>query len=179
MRRGQTLIEALVALTILMTGFVGITTLLVKSFELNRITSDDTQATYLASEGIEVTKSIIDHDVYGGIADGGSGATGWDASFSQSGYYNLEYDSTSTAGTYSSTAWNAPLYFNPSQGYYELTDNAGDVLTDFVRNIKVTNVALASSPGTPMIDVQCTVSWTNGIASNQVTLEDQFYDWQP
>jgi Tfp pilus assembly protein PilV len=35
-RRGQTLVEALVALSILTVGFVGVVVLLTKSFQLNR-----------------------------------------------------------------------------------------------------------------------------------------------
>ena len=59
-RRGQTLVEALVALSILTTGFFGIVSLLTKSFQLNRTTMNDTQATYLAAEGIEIAKNLID-----------------------------------------------------------------------------------------------------------------------
>ena len=66
--RGQTLVEALVALSILTVGFVGIVTLLTKSFQLNRTTSNDTQATYLAAEGIEIAKTSINYDVYYGLS---------------------------------------------------------------------------------------------------------------
>ena len=68
-RRGQSIIEAMVAISILTTGFLGIFALLSKSFFLSRVVADETTATYLASEGMEITKNIIDHDVYTGLAN--------------------------------------------------------------------------------------------------------------
>ena len=182
-RRGQTLVEALVALTILMTGFVGITTLLAKSFQLNRLAMDETQATYLAAEGIEATKNIIDYDVYSGIASGGDGTTNWGNSFSRSGYYLLDYATVSTAGAFYSpninNPPNSPLYFDPSMHLYGLTNAPGDASTDFTRNIYVKRINVPGSPTIPILDVQSTVVWNNGVTSNSVTLEDQFYDWHP
>ncbi len=180
-RRGQSLVEALVALTILMTGFVGITTLLAKSFELNRLAANETQATYLAAEGIEVTKNIIDYDVYSGIASGGDGTTGWGSSFPRSGYYLLDYKSVTTAGTFYSpySPPNSPLYFDPTTHLYGLTNTPGDVSTDFTRNIYVKRINVPGSPTIPILDVQSTVTWNNGVTSNSVTLEDEFYDWHP
>ncbi len=182
-RRGQTLVEALVALTILMTGFVGITTLLAKSFQLNRLAADETQATYLAAEGIEVAKNIIDYDVYSGIASGGDGTTNWGNSFPRSGYYLLDYETVSTAGAFYSpnvnNPPNSPLYFDPATHLFGLTNVPGDVSTDFTRSIYVERKNIPGSPGIPLLDVQSTVTWNNGVTSNSVTLEDQFYDWHP
>ena len=86
-RRGQTLVEALVALSILTVGFVGIIVLLTRSFQLNRTTANDTQATYLAAEGIEVAKNLIDHDVYEQLS--GNSSYSWGSCFPYSGshYY--------------------------------------------------------------------------------------------
>ncbi len=186
-RRGQTLVEALVALSILTVGFVGITTLLTQSFQLNRTTADDTEATYLASEGIEIVKSLIDHDVYFGLAQSSS-TNDWGNCFPSSGYYYpIDYETiTAAQGTTddcsglnfstNQTDGATPLYFDPIADLY--TTNAADgTPTDFTRTIEITDGDVGGTP--EEIDVQSAVTWNNGELSNTITLEDQFYDWHP
>jgi Prokaryotic N-terminal methylation motif len=178
-RRGQTLVEALIALSILTTGMIGITTLLTKSFQLNRTTSDDTQATYLAAEGIEVAKSLIDHDVYEQLS--GDNAYGWGTCFGlgpgEAGYYELAYDTIDDATTPCPARSLVPLsdtlYFNPTTDLYSY-NSFGATPTDFIRNVKVTDSADGNE-----LDVQSIVTWTNEGLSNTITLEDHFYDWYP
>jgi type II secretory pathway pseudopilin PulG len=179
-RRGQTLVEALVALSILTVGFVGIVTLLTKSFQLNRTTSNDTQATYLAAEGIEVAKNIIDYDVYYGLAQS-SNTDDWGCSFKlnagQSADYALEYDATPTQCAKPMAIpqdASDKLYFNPNTDLYVYSYNDfGATPTDFTRDIRVS--VPASSPDE--LDVQSTVVWTDGAVGNTITLEDHFYNW--
>lgn len=169
-RRGQTLVEALVAISILTTGFIGIVALLNKSFQLNRITTNDTQATYLASEGIEITKSLIDHDVYSGLP-----SNEWfGQSFTNTGhYYGIDYRTDTTAGlTVSNATASAPLYLDPTTNLFSY-DSSG-IRTKFVRDIWVG----LSADGYDL-DVRSTVTWTDGGLSNNITLEDHFYDWHP
>ncbi|HUC02139.1 MAG TPA: prepilin-type N-terminal cleavage/methylation domain-containing protein [Candidatus Paceibacterota bacterium] len=172
-RKGQTLVEALIALSILMVGFVGIVTLLTKSFQLNRTTADDTQATYLAAEGIEIVKNLIDHDVYEQL--GGNGSYSWGSCFPYAGahyYFPIDYTTTSCAGlSFQSGAPNTKLYFNPTTHLYSNNPFAATA-TDFVRNIKVTNNGQS-------IDVQSSVTWSSGALGNTITLEDIFYHYQP
>ena len=184
-RRGQTLVEALVALSILTMGFLGITALLTRSFQLNRTTTDDTQATYLAAEGIEIVKNLIDHDVYAGLP--GNDYFG-QCFYDGSGYYYpIDYETVASTVpspdcsgilSYSTTASaaNTPLYFNSSTKLY--SRNAfGAAATGFVRNIKITEI---SNPGAiAEIDVQSTVTWTDAGLGNSITLEDHFYNWHP
>ncbi|HEY5221336.1 MAG TPA: prepilin-type N-terminal cleavage/methylation domain-containing protein [Candidatus Paceibacterota bacterium] len=175
-RRGQTLVEALVALSILTMGLAGIVVLLNQSLQLNRTTTNDTQATYLASEGIEIVKNMIDHDVYKGLPVNDD----WDASFSQSGYYwNIDYETTSTTGlpVRANQMQATPLYYNSTTNMFGYSA-VGAAPTNFVRNIKITNID--NSNLVPVeIDVQSIVTWTNGGNSNAITLEDHFYDWHP
>jgi hypothetical protein len=181
-RRGQTLVEALVALSILTVGFIGIVTLLNKSFQLNRTTTYDTQATYLASEGIEVAKNIIDYDVYYGLAQG-AGVNDWGCSFGlgsgASADYELVYDTIPPVcpGRLPTTfsAQTDLLYFHPSSTVYDYNSFAG-TKTNFTRDVKVTMPA-ATYPND--IDVQSTVTWKSGALSNSITLEDHFYNWYP
>jgi hypothetical protein len=176
-RRGQTLIEALIALSILTVGFLGVITLLTKSFQLNRTTADDTQATYLAAEGIEIVKNLIDKDVYTGLPNNND----FGACFPLSGYYYpIDYETTVCSKLDfeppSAPPAPTPLYFNSKTDFY--TDNSFNASpTDFVRTIEITDDPGASG----LVDtrVQSTVTWTNGDLSNTITLEDIFYNWHP
>jgi Prokaryotic N-terminal methylation motif len=185
-RRGQTLVEALVALTILTSGFLGITTLLTKSFQLNRISTNDTQATYLASEGIEVAKSLIDHDVYYGLAT--PHTDDWGECFplgrGASADYEFQYNTIDTLSAIptcptavpAATANSTHLYFDSVNHLYSYNKGVNSVNTNFTRDVKITMPA-ADYPNE--IDVQSIVTWnTNGL-SNTITLEDQFYNWHP
>jgi hypothetical protein len=171
LRSGQSLVEAMVALSVLTVGFLGIITLLNKSLQLSKVTSDDTQATYLAAEGIEVAKSLIDHDVYQGISQG---IDQWGKCFPLSGvhYYQLDYETTScTSLVVSANPMNNPLYFHPSTDLFSYS-SAGGTASNFTRNIKITNKG-------EEIDVQSIVTWSDGLATNDVVLEDHFYNWHP
>lgn len=176
-RRGQTLVEALVALSILTTGFVGIVALLTKSFQLNRTTTDNTQATYLAAEGIEVAKNIIDYDGYYGLAQSAH-TDDWGCSFGlsagQSVDYALAYDTTVTdCSAPLPPLTTDQLYLAPSHLY--TYNDFGAAATDFKRDVWIT--VPAGSPNE--LDVRSVVTWSSGSLSNTITLEDHFYDWRP
>ena len=182
-RRGQTLIEGLVALSILTTGFVGIVGLLTKSFQLNRTTTNDTQATYLASEGIEIAKNIIDHDVYYGFRQSSS-TYDWECSFGltpgQTADYALAYDTTpsncSSPPLVSSVG--DKLYFNASNTLYSY--NNFYTPTSFTRDVYVSVPAGSIPAGTENeLDVRSVVTWSDGSLSDTITLEDHFYNWHP
>lgn len=172
-RRGQTLVEALIALSILTTGFVGIVGLLTRSFQLNRTTADDTQATYLAAEGIEVAKNIIDYDVYYGLAQGnGDWGCSFDLNVGQKADYALEYDTVPPANCSPMPQLTSDqLYFSSSTDLYTYS-SFGNPATDFTRDVWIT---AASSDE---LDVQSIVTWHNGGLSNTITLEDVFYNWR-
>jgi hypothetical protein len=162
---GQTLIEAMIALSVATTAFLGITTFLSKSFFYHRVTSDNLTATYLASEGIELAKNLIDHDVYSGKA--------WGTCFgSGSSDVQLDYtinDCSSLQG-YNS---NVPLRFDPTTERYSYHATPNSVATGFARLIRV------ATPHPGEIDVQSVVTWSSGpVASQSIKLEDHFYDWR-
>lgn len=169
-RSAQSLVEAIIAIGILTTGLVGVLTLLTKSFYLNRVASTDTQATYLAAEGIEVTKNLIDHDVYLSLAGlGGGWGTTCFGTVGVGGLpqdYELDYSTTGCP-----TPWaGRTLSFDPSTHLYSYS---GSVATSFTRRIRITR------PSAQEIDVQSIVTWNVGLISQQsINLEDHFYNWR-
>lgn len=177
-RRGQTLVEALVALSLLTMGFIGIATLLTKSFQLDRTAADETQGTYLAAEGIEVAKNIIDYDVYYGLPKNNYWECSFQLSEGQSKDYALAYDTTPPANCAAmspmgSATGDDKLYFDASTSLYSY-DNIYTP-TDFTRDVDIS--VPSSSPNE--LDVQSVVTWNNGNLSNTITLEDHFYSWHP
>src|SRR5258708_4561569 len=88
--KGQVLIEAIVALAILMMAFMGILVLLNTALQLNKTISNNYIGTYLAEEGVEIVKNIIDKNVVQGSP--------WDTGFPGVGggaqNYEMQYDDT-------------------------------------------------------------------------------------
>lgn len=62
-KNGYFLIEVIIAITLLITGFLGMLTLLSNSIALNRVVNDNFTANYLAMEGIEIVKNLIDGNI--------------------------------------------------------------------------------------------------------------------
>ncbi len=166
-RKGQTVIEAIVAIMLLTTGFLGVVALLSRSFFLNRVITDETKATYLAAEGIEVVKSLIDHDVYQGLAGKGPG---W-GSCCAAGTYRLDYGSTALTAYPFPQSTPTFLHFDPAGNVY---DYGGSVTTGFNRWVAITY------PMPNEVSVIAHVEWKTGPLTTQtITLEDHFYNWHP
>lgn len=186
-RRGQTLIEAIAALGILVIGFLGILALLARSFATVRTVADETTGTYLAAEGVELTKSILDHVMYGNSVPPGLGAQDqWPCFVSggssymtpgQSMDYGFDYTVLESGGNcYSLNGQQKQgqsLNFDPATGLYGYGAAAGSIATGFKRTI---NISIPSSNPYEVVVIS-TVTWNNG--ASQAQLEDHFYEWLP
>jgi hypothetical protein len=167
---GQTLVEVMVALFVLVTGFLGILSLLSQSITLSKTVSNQTIASYLSEEGVEIAKNLIDHDVYN------ISGTGWGSCFNlTSGDYELDY--TTTGCPLRAYSADDLLTYNPTTHMYIYAYNdliGGGTATPFTRDIRVT------FNGPDEITVQSIVSWNAGGFSQQsVNVEDHFYNWIP
>src|SRR3989344_7063024 len=85
-RGGQLLVEAMVALGVITVGLLGMLELLSNSLSLNRVAADQYTGTYIASEGIEIIKNLIDKNVIAGAP--------WNTGFSN-GFYEADYTNVS------------------------------------------------------------------------------------
>lgn len=160
--RGQLLIESLVAITVIAIAILGIFTLSSRSISLNRVVSDQYTATYLAAEGIEVIKNIIDTNV---VYD----CQGWNTGVNVLNRdYSVDYktDDSSALPVYD----DEPVHFE--DGLY--SRSTGEP-TKFFRKVRLEQGNNANS-----LKVISTVEWENrGGATFDVVLEDVFYDWRP
>ena len=174
-RAGQSIVEAMMAIGILTTGLLGILALLSKSLFLNRVAADQARATYLAAEGIEITKSLMDHDVYAGLA--GLPFT-WGTCFVGRPFvtsgFEADYATTNCANLTAFGSSGRPLIFHPSSNLYDYNP-ANGVATNFTRRIRITSIGSGDE-----IAVNSIVTWSTGpVTSQSINMEDHFYNWHP
>lgn len=94
--RGQTLNEAVIAVSLLTFGVIGMLGGIVRSFSQTGIVADRMTATFLAAEGVEIAKNIVDGRSMRNSKSGIDPSGGeWSKDFIQGEYYELDpYDAT-------------------------------------------------------------------------------------
>ena len=161
---GQLLVEAMVAMGVITVGVLGIFTLLSQSLGYSKVISDQYVGSYLAAEGIEVVKNMIDANVP---------PAAWNAGLNVDGDYAVYYGTTTLD---SSISPNTPLKFDPSSGTYNYTTGTA---TGFKRDVYIKNIPDSSDDGLiNEIEVKSTVTWTDrGGIQQEVDVEDHFMNW--
>ena len=155
---GQAMIESIVAISVSVVGLLGIIAMLNYSLNTNRDVGRKFVATYLAAEGIEIVKSLIDKNYTDDIS--------WN-SWVSNGEYNVEYniDGADFYDTKQGDIYRK-LKIN-NNGVYQYSNGSE---TAFWRIITITE---KGSPVNEII-VHSIVRW----AGNEVDLEDHFFDWR-
>lgn len=158
------LVEALVALSVLTMGFLGILTLLSRSTALTRVVSDNYTATYLAAEGIEIIKNLVDANVM-------PGGGGWGDGFIQpSASYEVDYQDDNPNNL---EVFNPDNFLNLDLATHLYSYRAGGSPTPFKRQVTV------SFPNADEMQVVSNVFWTGrGGSPSRVLVEDHFYNWR-
>jgi len=181
-KKGQALIEAMVAISVLTVSFLGIVSLLSKSIFYGRDVSDNMKATYLASEGIEIAKNLIDNDIAAGNGWGSCFAK-YLASYPSYKEASFEMDYATTCDNLNGLFYTYPgdsLYFDPMTDLYgyESNNSVGSdaVETNFARRIRI---QVPTSGNGNEITVISSVTWSTGpITYQKVDMEDHFYNLQ-
>lgn len=155
-RNGQVLIEALIAISFLTVGFLAIFSLLARSLALSRSSAESYTAVYLASEGIEVARNMVDGNAIQKKA--------WNNGFA-AGDYEVEYNSVSflpDQGRF--------IAYDPSSHLYKYD---GLIQTPFKRLIRIKLV------GPDEIKINSLVSWIGaGGGDFNINLENHFMNWR-
>ena len=177
-KEGQLLVEAMVALAVMVVGLLGALTLLINSISYNRFVTEQYIGTYLASEGIEAIKHRFDENIvnnrvfYDGLAPGS---------------YEVRY--TPNPSTYNIfkiadltnpiTKSNSFFNFNENAGIYNY--EVGGRVTPFKRTIVIKNITKVVNGNNCLIGLQVT-SYSNwvfkGVINREIQLEDQFFNWR-
>ena len=174
---GQLLIESMISIGIMVVGLLGILGLLSRSTSLNRVVSHQFIGNYLASEGIEITKNLIDADW---MKDGV-----WNNDFvKSSGSFEVEYnmigenlENKKISSSFcdpdpqnNANCSTKPLLIS-NDGFYGYS---GPTQSSFYRTV---NIDFFSSEE---IKVNSIVKWTTrGGGQFEVNLEDHFFNWRP
>lgn len=166
MRKGYLLIESMVAVTVIVVGLLGIFALLSRSLSLNRVISDRYVASYLAAEGIEIVKNLIDNNVLAGDA--------WNKNLNE-GNYQFDYMATILPADCGS-ACNKIFYWDAAQKIYGLIPIGQK--TNFIRKVSIKPIADLSGLA-QSLQVNSIVDWkTRGGANFSINLEDHFYNYR-
>jgi hypothetical protein len=160
---GSLMIESIVAASLVVVGILGIMSLLINSAHTSAGATNRLIAAYLASEGIEVVKNILDTEYLEGKS--------FAQDFTPGATYSLSYDSTSTLLAVGSST---PVQITPAHLFCDKLDpGCGGTDTLFNRAVRIGN---SSNPA--VLDVQSVVSWTENGVPKTFTLEDKFTGWR-
>lgn len=157
------LVESMVALSILVFGIMGALALVNSALGLNSVISDQFTGVYLAAEGIEITKNLIDGNFIQGQA--------WNRGFGAERCFEVDYETVdNTIRDTGCDGPTTPLLFEKSTGRYSYRTGAE---TNFRRLIKT-----GPASGGNEVIVNSIVKWTTrGGGSYEVNLEDHFFNW--
>jgi hypothetical protein len=165
--RGQILIEVMVALSIVVIAFSGVLGLLGTSLGLTRTISNQYVGTYLAAEGVEIVKNIIDENYFRGDR---FGTRPFNQGISASRSYYLDKNSTSdNTGEYAS---NLQLRFDGAYYSYSAGEN-----TPFRREIMIRQVDDNGDGSAEALEVTSRVTWSGKGGDFQAVVKDVFTRW--
>jgi len=163
-KTGFTLIEALVAITILTAAIVGPLAIVSQSLIDAQIAKDKLTATYLAQEGIELVRAHRDTGALEGDSDWLSNV---DACRNTSGCY------IAPGGTVFACSGACPFITERQSDGLLAYDTGTEPDTPFVRKITISETA-------PNVEAEVTsvVTWSHGKNTNTVTIIERLLNWQ-
>lgn len=159
---GFTLIETLVAITVLLLAVTGPLTIAARSLSSANFSQDQIAAFYLGQEGIEAVRNIRDKNAIVGQ----SWLTGLENCRSGS---SCTIDSTDNSVSLCSGAC-PKIKYNSSSGLYGYNAVWSD--SKFTRTIRISETSSTEAVITVVI------SWQSGTLSKQFTIDENVLNWQ-
>lgn len=160
---GQAITEALVALSVLTIGFVSIVAFINRSVNSVGLAADKNIAAGLASEGIEIVKSVVEYE-----RNNGRFHTNFSGAVFEIDYLNGPGDVPKNDWTKAAPGNRKPLNID-GNGFYSYEPGEP---TKFFRIVDIAN-ANANE-----ITAISTVSWTkSGNVTEEVVVESHFYNY--
>lgn len=154
-QEGFTLIESMIAIGLIVTGVVGILTLINRSLGFSGLAYDRLVAANLAQEGVEVVRNIRDTNWIK--------QRPWNNGLGM-GTYQVDYSSQALQ-----SYTNQPLLIDGETGLFNYA--AGNT-TSYFRKVELTPIS------SDEIQVQITVSWTGrGGGQFNTVVEDHLFNW--
>jgi len=172
LKKGFTLIETLVAVTILMVAIAGPLTVAMKAYTASLDARNQTIATNLAQETMEYLNNIKDNSNKSNGKDGFNYSSNKCDSSSHPCDISVYHDNSGKLDNYvdcSSSMSNCRLYNSDSYGYNHntgMSSTADNKLTPFTRYFYLTDLT------DPQVLATVVVSWNTGSTANSVTLQE-------
>lgn len=173
---GFTLIETLIAITILASAVAGTMTIAFQGLRGAQLSSDQMVASYLAQEGIDFIRSKRDENYLSRISSG-MAVTDWDVGLDAcKGGTGCTIDMTVPSNNpVACGSPCSPLTINVTSGLYgQRTPDATWVASPFTRRVTMTS---ASQDVYSIVTV--TVTWQTGPIARSLTLREVLTNWQP
>lgn len=165
---GLTLIETLVAISVLMVAVSGAITLANQSLRSSSVSKDQITASYLAEEGMESVKNIRDSNFLRGAS-----ALWLDGLGPCNSGNGCKIDSNDVNPTASACGGGCvQMTYDPATGRYG--HNTSWQNSAFIRKIEVKPAAGGNSQ--EML-VTVTVSWTHALITHSFSLKETIYEW--
>ena len=166
-----TLVETLVAITILIVTIVGPLYAVHKSLAASYVARDKLIATSLAQEGVEYVRSIRDNNYLENYTthDGVTWLNGLSNCYAPN---RCAVDQGQQSITLCPSGGCAPLRLSPSPvNLYTQNTNSAYATTRFTRSFQIANVSANE------VTVTVTVSWTTLSVTYNVTVTEHLYNW--
>lgn len=182
--KGFTLIESMIAVTILTLAVVGPMVAANRAIVAARISRDQLTASYLAQEGIEYVRAIRDNEYLAAYQAGGPNIStiAWSSflagAINQCRGSECSLDPTllmgygSGSSLYQCTGDNCKLYLLPNGVYATNRSGQGGTATHFKRTIQATDVSASDER------ITSTVSWSYHGTPYSVATSDHLTPWQ-
>jgi len=160
------MIESIVAISLVLIGLLGIINLIIKSQNTNKEVRSQFVASYLAAEGVEIAKNIIDTNA--SLNKQKVSGINWNSTMVP-GTYEVQYNTTRESKLFDlgGALSSRPLKFDLTTGLYSYD---GGVASDFTRTIKITE----SAP----ITVDSIVKWRVNGTERAINVSDEFTGWR-
>lgn len=174
-KTGFTLIETMVAVTILLTAIAGPMSIAHQGAVLGRLTRDQMLASYLAQDAIEYVRYAIATN----SNNGSSGASALSGIEDISACYNISCQLDSWNGVNVNPSWDL-VWDTVNKRYIYGTVGGNNEATIFEREVIITIPNGPGSNGTMPPDTEylitTTVTWNNG--AETVEISDRIVDWR-
>lgn len=161
----------MIAMTVLVVGFLSITSLLSRSLGLNRVIANNYTATYLAAEGVEIVKNILDGNVKQVAQTWNEGFPCAPGNPCIARRYSVDY---MTTGPMDKVHYiqGQKLSLDQNNLYNYLNGSQ----TPFERTVEITPIPIGHD--TDEYEVRSTVDWISRGGNFTATVVDYFYNWR-
>jgi len=161
-KNGFSILEVVVAMAIISTGLLGVSSLVIQNFQAQSVNRDYLIASMLAQEGLELVRNIRDSNWY-------NGSVNWyDGIYDNNDVdFTIDYDDTSDFSVDGINNSDARLKLNG--GFY--SHDAGGTDTPFYRLIK-------TSVNGDALTATSTVQWSERGRVHSYIAETVLYNWK-